>query len=627
MDGVRKGYKDHCSSPTLRPFPTACCCPEFPRIRIDYFRHHPPPCEPPLACFLSHVHSDHLTGLEALRSPFVYCSAATREILLRLEKYHYRANFARGILESRNVTYDRTMQRLAGPLPLDTPTVIELAPNNNIKVTLFEANHCIGAVMFLIEGHGNAVLYTGDIRAEAWWVNSLVQNPVLVPYTLGASRLDCVYLDTTSKSNPEDTIFYFYSWTFGYESVWIALSLFLQSLIHLDDYRYRLYESLSSHNNKSLGKSHLGFDIREAPILCGFQNGNYFQPGCLTHKVSGIRIHSYVVHIIPIVTRANRTDIAELGAGGGKGDLDQKEELETGDVADLGKLMELCARDINDDQINLNADMYGHSQDSDDSLSLKELVSLLTIRFPYSRHSSYSELCLLVDAFKPKDVYPCTVDEEEWTPSVSMRHLFGEFCSLDVFRHDSEMSEMYECRISREQEGKRGYNESQVETQESGAGVDLESPENRKRLRVAWESQTENELNSSAFITPVETPPRYRMEKVEITAILTSPAPARSQHLTTPKSVYNLPCASRNNTKEMTASEDTPQPPSSNAVSVPPLSTILPSSNPYQTPKSQSRLSNRDIAYKAALGFSLTWAEYRGLVSTRRSREEDEEEL
>ena len=36
------------------------------------------------------------------------------------------------------------------------------------------------------------------------------------------------------------------------------------------------------------------------------------------------------------------------------------------------------------------------------------------ITFPYSRHSSYEELCDLVKAFNPKDVYPCTVDEKNW---------------------------------------------------------------------------------------------------------------------------------------------------------------------------------------------------------------------
>lgn len=219
------------------------------------------------------------------------------------------------------------MRKLAKALPLDTPTTIELAPGNSIQVTLIDANHCIGAVMFLIEGGGNAILYTGDIRAEQWWVNSLVQNPVLLPYTFGARRLDCMYLDTTfatrsqpyrefqSKAEgigqllqdvaryPDDTIFYFHSWTFGYENVWIALSAFLRSRIHLDPYRTRLYGSLSNLDSKSLREVGLdvrsdnkylkesGLEVREAPALCGFRNGNRVQPGCLTSQ-DNVRIHS-----------------------------------------------------------------------------------------------------------------------------------------------------------------------------------------------------------------------------------------------------------------------------------------------------------------------------------------------
>ena len=36
------------------------------------------------------------------------------------------------------------------------------------------------------------------------------------------------------------------------------------------------------------------------------------------------------------------------------------------------------------------------------------------ITFPYSRHSSFEELCDLVSAFQPADVYPCTVNERRW---------------------------------------------------------------------------------------------------------------------------------------------------------------------------------------------------------------------
>jgi hypothetical protein len=141
---------------------------------------------------------------------------------------------------------------------------------------------------------------------------------------------------------PDDTIFHFHSWTFGYENVWIALSAFLHSRIHLDEYRARIYGSLSTLDKRQLREAGLdvpasnkllqefGLEIREAPALCGFKNGNHIQPGCLTSQ-EDVRIHSCergigcsvldrdrnakIVHIIPIVTRANGVEIAELGAG------------------------------------------------------------------------------------------------------------------------------------------------------------------------------------------------------------------------------------------------------------------------------------------------------------------------
>lgn len=103
---------------------------EFPDIRIDYFRNHPAD-PPPLAYFLSHVHSDHLTGLESCKSPFIYCSPATRDLLLRLEKYPHRMNFAKGILESRRQTYGH-LRKLLKAIPLKTATWIELCPGRRV---------------------------------------------------------------------------------------------------------------------------------------------------------------------------------------------------------------------------------------------------------------------------------------------------------------------------------------------------------------------------------------------------------------------------------------------------------------------------------------------------------------
>lgn len=59
--------------------------------------------------------------------------------------------------------------------------------------------------------------------------------------------------------------------------------------------------------------------------------------------------------------------------------------------------------------------------------------------FPYSRHSSYEELCELVNSFRPLDVYPCTVDEENWSPEDGVENLFGHSCSGTTFAHDRKM--------------------------------------------------------------------------------------------------------------------------------------------------------------------------------------------
>lgn len=474
-------------------------------------------------------------------------------------------NFAKGILESRVQTY-KHLKKLLKTIPLETPTTIELSPGNEIQVTLFDANHCVGAVMFLIEGQGKAVLYTGDVRAEPWWVNSITRNPVLLPYAYGHKRLDKIYLDTsfatmsrldrefptkaeglrellTKVSNfPKDTIFHFEAWTFGYEEVWIALSSNLDSPIHLDRYRWGLYNSLITAPGLS--------PCREAPPLVGFHLGNHYKVGCLTSNPD-VRLHSCehgtlcptidgnprVIRIIPIVSRlSDGTEIAGVGIGGGKGDLDQIHELETHDRIATERLMHLCASKLEDPDTlskvlrtltsatdneqgrihlcNSNGTVQD-DQEALDGMPLQQLVEMLarltsdapasaasaatqsgktrhvsnahtvsnipaaagnlqqgsqprTITFPWARHASYLELCELVGAFRPRDIHPCTVDEENWTAEDSMRALFGHLCSDDVFVHDRKMISVWDKRRElRENLDKRKQQETQ-ETQSSG---------------------------------------------------------------------------------------------------------------------------------------------------------------
>lgn len=486
---------------------------EFPEIAIDFFRIGPGR-PPPLACFLSHVHSDHLAGLDLLRSPFVYCSAATCAILLELQKRANRVDCANGLLEAPVRTY-KHLKTVLRPIPLETPTLLELQPGNNIQVTLFDANHCPGAVMFLIQGHGKAVLYTGDIRSEPWWVNSIARNPCLVEYTSGLKILDRIYLDTSLLDDytlqtkaeglqhllsqvvryPKDTIFCMQAWTYGYEEVWIALSKALQSKIHVDNYKMRVYRSLVTKSSEERFPS-LSHHSKEAPFLVGFNSGKRQFEGCLTRD-ENVRIHSCekgtpctvmnskpIVWIQPVVAHfPNGEDISEVGLGGGGDDLEQNVELAkvaTDNMEALlqviqdspgisretkkqikSLLMALVDKENSQHESAIDAltedvqtrlgsilcsmirlvdarQKQANAQDQDPSLPSK-------ITFSYARHSAYPELRHLVETFRPKDVWPCTVDVSQWEErDITMQKLFGSSSSGDVFQHDLVMKEIRE---------------------------------------------------------------------------------------------------------------------------------------------------------------------------------------
>ena len=129
-----------------------------------------------------------------------------------------------------------------------------------------------------------AVLYTGDTRSEPWFVNALARNPCLIEYTSGIKTLDKIYLDTSNIEDihfqtkaeglqellrkvskyPNDTIFHFQAWTYGYvsldtymvrvadlitryEDVWIALAKALNTKVGTINYVFTLVELLLSY--------------------------------------------------------------------------------------------------------------------------------------------------------------------------------------------------------------------------------------------------------------------------------------------------------------------------------------------------------------------------------------------
>ncbi|KAI5866068.1 Metallo-hydrolase/oxidoreductase [Durotheca rogersii] len=515
---------------------------EFTDIRVDFFRGFG--LQPPLACFLSHVHTDHLAGLDRLRSPFVYCSAATREILLRLERYPCRLNYARGIFEDPRMQTYKHLAKVLKPIPLDTPTELELKPGVRIQVTLLDANHCPGAVMFLIEGDGKAILYTGDMRSEPWFVSSVARSPAMIEYSTGLKTLDRIYLDTSILDDfplqtkaeglsellgkvsryPKDTIFHIKAWTYGYEDVWVALSKALGSKIHVDKYKMGIYKSLvtKSTDNRFAAQTHL---TKDAPYLVGFTCGNIQREGCLTLD-EDVRIHSCekgmgchvtevkpIVWIQPIVAHLeNARDMVEVGIGGGGDDLAQKLTLDPEDISKLIDIVrdknELVAQPGNEIKDILENALIGFREvvlDLDapeftKEESFKEIIASLVkkakaicnpirslgdqgehhnalpnhIVFPYARHSSLPELRHFVETFRPKDIWPCTVNPRSWNKrGITMRGLFGDCCSGDSFEHDALMERWSSLgRSSREREGKPG---ADFDTQSTSAHPDASS--------------------------------------------------------------------------------------------------------------------------------------------------------
>jgi DNA repair metallo-beta-lactamase len=226
--------------------------------------------------------------------------------------------------------------------------------------------------------------------------------------------------------------------------------------------------------------------------------------------------------------------VPEVGAGGGGGDLHQSPVMELCDGSCISEMEELCkqivqepndlrkllsrleaARTSRDHKMSLD----GLDLGAEEEITLSEFVKRLlamdktipttrseyvpfspcaadgrlqdTIHFPFSRHSSYNELCNLVAAFKPVDIYPCTVEEQTWTEDVSMRVLFGHLCAGTVFSHDKQMRLLFQENLEEEAPSRKRQKRSNIDSSPTSGSTENTSQEDN--IFAGLDTQIQNQ--------------------------------------------------------------------------------------------------------------------------------------
>jgi hypothetical protein len=201
-----------------------------------------------------------------------------------------------------------------------------------------------------------------------------------------------------------------------------------------------------------------------------------------------------------------------------------------------------------------------------------------------------------------------------------MRHLFGPFCSGDVFRHDNDMMKIYEARLEQETYERRMQSESQNETQSSGAETDTPNaiPHTISNLDGGGRDAgpEEQDVDSGNYFTA---PAHVLVLRKDTAGEAASEIPAQVQHR---DDLHTEQIGDEQDTAITDEPELLPAPNamSSTVAKRPANEAPSPSSEPKH-----KRLKNWRIAYEAALGINgLTWADYGGLVSARPQTEEEE---
>lgn len=355
--------------------------------------------------FLSHFHADHYAGLnKKFQYGPIYCSKVTAHLIdIQLKVMHEYIQI----------------------LPMEQE--IELEPG--VTVTLLDANHCPGAVMFLFknereEGKPKFMLHTGDFRADAQlvasrWLDRFRRGHGHDPHSHAPLSLEVVYLDTTyadpvyqfpcqsavlaelktwvhrlaivenqRKLVPFQYLFVVGAYTVGKEKVALTVAQTLKSRIHVHmPHQRRIYDMYGWREFQSL----LELDSQRAQV--------HIVPMAWLNaeKLSDIlsRHGSTATHVIAL----RPTGWTWTGERGGE---------ESDRLKGLSSTSSAPFKTEKDKKIKLEfacTKLKYHTVDAlGTSVSRADRIFLYAV--PYSEHSSYEELCQFMKAFHIEHIIP-----------------------------------------------------------------------------------------------------------------------------------------------------------------------------------------------------------------------------
>lgn len=335
---------------------------------VDGFRFQHPACR---AFFLTHMHSDHTTGLSrSFSAGPIYCSPITAR-LLRCDM---------GIRPD-----------LIRILPLDLPTTI-----CGVEVVPIDANHCPGAVMFLFrvppppgskKQAPTTILHTGDVR----WQAGMAQHAALT-----GRQVDVLMLDTTYSQR---------KWTFPPQEE--VVELMVQAMAR---------EAAAGPPGAVLfvvGSYHIG------------KERAYLGAGAAL----GWRVHCSpakrrLLHMLglPAAWLALLTDVAEEA---------QIHVLGMGEQLHPQALADRIAGTRWQRAVAIRP--TGWSWRPKGGLDVRTEGCVTVLGIPYSEHSSYTELRECVRALRPRRLIP-TVDAADAAASRAVVDRFADLMDLSADR-------------------------------------------------------------------------------------------------------------------------------------------------------------------------------------------------